>query len=683
MKRSSTRFRMAIDVGGTFTDLIQIEEKSRALHVEKVPTTPENPSTGVLTVIRKAGVGLDKISFFLHGTTLGVNAFLERKGVPTGLITTRGFRDVFEIARGDRPDMYDMLYKKPATLIPRYLRLEVDERVNYRGEIVRPLDKSSAISSIETFKRAGIQSIAICLLHSYANPNHELQLERLIKTHYPEASVSVSHAILKEYYEYERTVSTVVNAYIKPIVGHYVRELEQQLDRGRFGGKFLLMRSSGGAMLPREAEQTPVHTLLSGPSGGVMGGAQLSMVTGIEDLILTDAGGTSFDVSLILNGRPVLETKTVLGDYKLLLPVLDIRSIGAGGGSIAWLDQGKALQVGPQSAGANPGPICYKRGGTEPTVTDAAVALGYIDPRQFLGGEIPLDKDAAENGIRDKIAVPMGLSVQEAASGILTIAVARMAGVIRAMTIERGHDPRDFTLVSFGGAGPLFAASLGESIKARQILIPRQPANFSAWGMLTADLVHDLSRTRVLNLEDVDWKIVESLFEELEKEGHDALRRDGFPPQKQRLYKAIDARYLGQGHHITLRLKDGRLKESDRPKLEKEFHQLHERVYGHSMAEPVQLVQFRVRAVGEVPTVPMARLKKVRPGATPKPKATRKVCFHTTRRSGRWKVYDRESLLAGHSFRGPALVEEKASVTVVPPGQTVRIDDFGNILIQR
>lgn len=680
---NNSKYRLAVDVGGTFTDLILFEERTKRIQLQKVPTTPEDIGKGVVGVIRKAEADLAKIDFFLHGTTIGLNAFLQRRGTPTGLITTEGFRDVLEIARTDRPDMYDMLYQKPPLLVPRYLRLEVKERMNARGEVLCPLDESSAIRALETFKQEGVRSIAVCLLHSYANPQHEAELQALIAKRYPEATVSVSHTISKEYYEYERTVSTVVNAYIKPLLETYVAGLEKRFDSGGFRGKFLILRSSGGAMSPAEAKSTPVHTLFSGPSGGVMGATHLSKMTGLRNLITADAGGTSFDVSLILNGKSILQSHALLDDHKLLLPVLDIRSIGAGGGSIAWIDEGNALQVGPQSAGAQPGPICYGRGGSDPTVTDAAVALGYIDPSNFLGGDIALDQAAAEHGIATKIASPLKMGTTAAACGILTIANAKMAGVIRTMTIERGHDPRNFTLVGFGGAGPLFGASLGEFMNVRQVLIPRFPANFSAWGMLSADLVFDLARTQLENLEEVDWQVINDKFAELESEGRAALERDGCPPERQKLIRSIDARYWAQGHFINLLVKNGRLEESYRPELAKQFHRVHKKVYGHNMDEPVVLASFRVRAIGRVPKITSGRLSERKRRAKLPVKGTRKFPYFITRQVHKWTIYDREQLLAGDSFPGPALIEETTSVSVVPPEHAVRVDDFGNILIRR
>lgn len=678
------RFRLAVDVGGTFTDLILADESTRRIQIEKVPTTPQHVSRGVIRAIEKAGVGLDRIGLFLHGTTLALNAFLERKGIATGLITTKGFRDVLEIARTDRPEMYDILYQKPAILVRRYLRLEVDERMSAQGEVVRPLNKETALAAIRTLKREGVRSIAVCLLHAYANPEHEIALADLVRNEYPEASVSLSHAISREYYEYERTLSTVVNAYVKPIVKQYIGRLEEELSHKGFRGRFLVMRSSGGAMSPNEVKESPVHTLLSGPSGGVMGAVYLSKVGGMKNLICADAGGTSFDVSLVLNGKPILQSQTVLQDYKLLLPVLDIQSIGAGGGSIAWVDAGKGLQVGPESAGAEPGPICYGGGGTKPTVTDAAVVLGLIDPDNFLGGEMPLDRDASAQAILEQISRPLGLTLEQAAAGILTVITAKMAGLIRAITIERGHDPRSFSLLAFGGAGGLFAAKLGEMIKVRQVVVPRYPAHFSAWGMLTTDVVHDFSQTKLMGLDSVKWSDVINVFTNLEKQAVRALHRDGFKSEECTLFKSIEARYWAQGHLINLPVSDEELTEARRGDLVKKFHRFHQRAYGHRMDEPIVLANFRVRSLGQIRKLRSETLsrrgKSIRDLLAPTDQ--RRVWFYGLGRPVMCKVYDRQRLLAGDFLSGPALVEEGTSVTVIPPGYNAHLDNFGNLLIR-
>jgi N-methylhydantoinase A len=683
MSRREVRpYRLAVDVGGTFTDLILTIPGERDARLEKVPTTPEDVTRGVLAVIEKAGVDPSEINVFLHGTTLGLNAFLQRRGERTGLITTKGFRDVLEIARMDRPNMYDMLYEKPPMLVPRSLRLEISARMNARGEVLAPVDPAEVLAAVERFKREGVSAIAVCLLHAYANPAHEAEVESLTLDAFPEAIVSVSHSISQEYYEYERTVSTVVNASIKRLMENYVSSLENALGHGRFGGTFLILRSSGGAMVPSEVKRTPVHTLLSGPSGGVLGAARLGRATRLQNLITADAGGTSLDVSLLAGTEPPRRSHAVLSDYKLLLPVLDIQSIGAGGGSIAWLDEGGALQVGPHSAGAVPGPICYGNGGTEPTVTDAAVVLGYIDDKSFFGGQMPLERSAAEAGIDELIAKPLGLTTVDAACGILAIATTKMSGVIRAMTVERGHDPRLFTLVGFGGAGPMFAAAITADLNARQTLIPRFPGSFSAWGMLSTDLAYDFAKTELHPLDTLDPDGVTQIFERLEAECRDGFERDAVPPSAQKLVRSVDARYWAQGHFITLPVPDGALDAAFRDDFAERFHRAHERVYGHRLDEPVVLATFRVRGIGRVPKVPVPQIAARSTAETPTPRRTRELLDFSTRQRDVWSVYARDDLLAGDRFDGPAIVEEVSSVSVVPPAHDARVDGYGNLLIR-
>jgi N-methylhydantoinase A len=677
------RYRLAVDVGGTFTDLILTSDGDRDARLEKVPTTPDEVTRGVIGVIEKAGVEVSDIVFFLHGTTLGLNAFLQRRGETTGLITTSGFRDVLEIARMDRPNMYDMLYEKPPSLVPRSLRLEITGRMNAAGEILEPLDRDSVLDAVKTLKREDVTAVAVCLLHAYANPDHELAVEAVFAEAYPEATVSLSHVISQEYYEYERTVSTVVNASIKRLMAEYVSSLEDRLQDGNFGGTFLILRSSGGAMVPAEVRRTPVQTLLSGPSGGVMGAVRLGKATGFKNLITADAGGTSLDVSLITGGEPTRRSQAVLADYKLLLPVLDIQSIGAGGGSIAWIDDGGALQVGPASAGSTPGPICYGGGGTEPTVTDAAVVLGYIDERNFFGGQMLLDRAASERGIAERLGGPLGLTTVEVACGILAIATTKMSGVIRTMTVERGHDPRIFTLVGFGGAGPMFAAAIAAWLNARQTLIPRFPGSFSAWGMLSTDLAYDFAKTELHQLDQLAAAEANGLFERLEVECRAAFERDSVAPSAQKLLRSVDARYAAQGHFINLPVPKGTLDEAFHEDFEERFHRTHKRVFGHRLDEPVVLATFRVRGIGHVPKVPVPRIDARTTKQAPKAKSTRQLLDFTTRKRHQWSIYDRDELLAGDRLPGPAIIEEVSSVSIVPPDQQLVVDDFGNLLISR
>lgn len=674
--------RFAIDVGGTFTDLISWNAETGQTQISKSSTT-SNPSQGVLEVLRRGGLALTDAHLFVHGTTLGLNALLQKKGARTGLITTRGFRDVLEIARFDRPYMYDILYQKTPALVPRPLRMEVDERMDAQGKVLRLLRSDDVLRAIAVFKRQQVQAVAVCLLHSYANPAHEDEIGAILAREMPDTYITLSHHILREYYEYERTMSAVMNCYIQPVTEKYLDGLNTSLQDEGFSGRFLLLRSSGGAMSCAEAKEAPIFTLLSGPAGGVLGASHLAPLTGTANLITADGGGTSFDVSIIVDGQPRITTEANIEGYKLLLPILDIRSIGAGGGSIAWIDSGGALQVGPQSAGANPGPICYRRNGDQPTVTDAALCLGILNPNYFLGGDMPLDLPSARDGLKEKIAEALGMELAHAASGILTIAETKMAGAIREISIEKGYDPRDFTLLAFGGSGPLFACNLARKIGLPRVLIPVAPANFSAWGMLMSDLVHDFSRTFVVDLADATPEQMESVFAALEASGVRALGTDGVEVGRRQMLRSLDMRYVGQGGHtVTVPLESGRLTDQVRHNLEQTFHDLHKTTYGHRTDDPVQIVHFRLRALGNVSKPSINPIPSGGQDASNAVKEHREVYWHELGGSRLWPIYERLRLRAGNQFTGPAIVEESTSVTVVGPGDKLFVDPYGNLVIE-
>lgn len=674
--------RFAVDVGGTFTDLITWNVRSGQVRSNKTLTMPE-PSQGVLDVLRKEGLQLGDVHLFVHGTTLGINAVLERKGARTGLITTKGFRDVIEIARMDRPDMYNILYQKPPALVPRQLRMEVEERIDARGKILLPLDRTAVLQAIDRFRHHNVQAVAVCLLHSYANPSHEEAIGEIFAREAPELYVTLSHQILREYSEYERTMSAVMNSYIQPLVQEYLGHLQEKLQGEGFSQRFLLLRSSGGAMSYGEARRSPIFTLMSGPAGGVLGAARLSAVTGVKNLITADGGGTSFDVSLVVNGSPRVVSETIIEGYKLLLPIMDIRSIGAGGGSIATVDAGGALQVGPQSAGGNPGPICYGRGGDRPTVTDAALCLGLLNPEFFLGGEMRLHYEAASAAIDCKIAKPLGLDVRRASSGILAIVETKMAGAIREITIEKGFDPREFALLAFGGSGPFFACNLARKCEIGKVIIPVAPANFSAMGMLLSDLVHHYSRTLILDLKDVTASCIDSIFQELEGLGRSALEADGIEQQKREFHRSVDMRYFGQGgHSVTMPLAFGRFTEEQRQGLEAAFHRLHESTYGYRTDEPVQIVHFRLQALGRLEKPDFRPIQNGGENACHAIKHERQVYWRQLDRVVAFPVYDRTKLLGGNSLTGPAIVEEATATSVVAPGDKLTVGPYGDLIIE-
>ena len=682
MPHSQPAMRFAVDVGGTFTDLISWDLRSGEVRSNKTLTMIE-PSQGVLDVIRKEKLPLRDVNLFVHGTTLGINAVLEKKGASTGLITTKGFRDVIEIARMDRPDMYNILYQKPPALVPRHLRLEVDERMNARGGVLRPLERAGVADAIHWFRRHKVQAVAVCLLHSYANPAHEEEIGEIFARQAPEIYVTLSHRILREYSEYERTMSAVMNSYIQPKVQGYLDHLQENLQKEGFSRRFLLLRSSGGAMSFTEARESPIFTLMSGPAGGVLGASRLSAATGLANLITADGGGTSFDVSLIVKGQPRIVSETRIEGYKLLLPIMDIRSIGAGGGSMASIDAGGALQVGPESAGSNPGPICYGRGGKQPTVTDAALCMGLLDPKYFLGGEMQLNYESASAAINSKIAEPLGLDLRRASSGILAIVETKMAGAIREITVEKGFDPRDFALLAFGGSGPFFACNLARKCEIGKVVIPVAPANFSAMGMLLSDLVHHYSRTMILDLKDPTADQIDSIFRELESLGRGALDSDGIPAERREFHRSLDMRYCGQGgHSVTVALPTGTFTAEQQQGLEAWFHQMHASTYGHRTEEPVQIVHFRLQAVGRVEKPEFRPIRSGDENASHAIKQRRDVYWRELDRIVPFPVYDRAKLLAGNSLAGPAIVEEATATSVLGPADKLTVGAYGDLIIE-
>ncbi|UCD71681.1 MAG: hydantoinase/oxoprolinase family protein [Syntrophobacterales bacterium] len=673
---------LAIDIGGTFTDLVVFDEKTKKINLIKVPTIPEKPSIGVINGVDRAAIDLSKVSLFIHGTTLPVNAVLERRGAKTGIITTRGFRDIFEIRRTNLPekDMYNLLYEAPPILVPRYLRLEIAERINAQGEVIEKMVEHEVKEVVEKLVREGVQSIAVCLLHSYANPTHEIEIRDIIGKYHPELSVSLSHIMCREYREFERTSTAVINAYIQPIVEKYLEGLERDFQDRAFDGRFLVCRSGGGAMGIKVAREAPVNAVLSGPAGGLMGASHLSRRIDHMNLLTMDMGGTSFDTSLIANGEPETKSETELETLPILLPVYDIRTIGAGGGSIAWIDSGGLLKVGPQSAGADPGPVCYGKGGTEPTVTDSAVNLGYIDPDFFLGGDIRLNPEAAERSIRAKIATPLGMEVPEASQGIISIVGANMAGACREIMMEKGYDPRDFAVLAFGGAGPVFGTTIAEELGIPIVVIPPAPGNFSAFGMLMIDVTHDFSQTYVELLERITVEEIEEIFESLREKGARILSEEGIPENRRKYLRSIDMRYKGQEHTVNVQFPD-QIPRVNKQALEKDFERLHERRYGHRMPDPPQIVHLRVKAIGLMDKPELREIEQGKKGAPGRALKGKRQVFRdgdfTT-----YRIFNRENLLAGNRLSGPAIIEERTSTTVVHPSQSMEVDRYGNLIIE-
>lgn len=670
--------RLAVDIGGTFVDAIAFDINSGSISLEKSSTTPSDAVKGVLNALDKLNTNLSDVETFIHGTTLGLNAVLELKGASTGIITNAGFRDILEIGRGDVPvaHMYNSRYQKPPPLVKRRHRLGVPGRIDVEGKILVDLDE---VKLLEAARRLiedhGVAAIAICFLHSYQNDLHEQRAAALIRESFPGTSVSVSSDIAREYREYERTSTTVLDAYIRPIFEAYISELENALSQRDFSGNFLIMRSSGGAMTADVAKTSPIHTVLSGPAGGIIGATHVARSLKKDRLLSLDFGGTSLDACLIEGGRANTMYEAKLELNPVLIPIFDIRCIGAGGGSIAWLEE-NFLKVGPQSAGASPGPIAYGRGGTEPTTTDAALQLGYLDPEKFLGGEMDLDSEASRRGIQEKIATPLNQGVVQASAGIFDVMIARTVGAIRELTVEHGHDPLEFSLLAFGGAGPMFAPLLAREMEIPETIIPNSPAAFSAWGMLMCDLTTDFSRTQIGILEETDPATLDRGLDELAEQARSALRSQNVPNERQSYLRSLELRYLGQEHALEVPL-GGPVTPSE---IRVQFDELHQLRYGHTTSDLIQTVTLRVRGIGLMDQPEMPRLKNQIPPPD-KPVLREAYCF-ALGKTIPFTVLNRDQLGVDSRVDGPAIVNEGTSTTVFFSDQYLTVDEYGNLRIQ-
>ena len=671
--------RIAVDVGGTFTDVVVLDEQSGALHFDKVETTPSDPCAGVINGIVKTGSDLTGVDIFVHGTTLGLNALLTRSGAELAIITTKGFRDVYLLGRTDRDPLYDLKYRKPKSLVPRYRIFEVMERMNYKGEVLVEFDRKGAAALGEKLKQQGIRSVAVCLLHSYINPAHELALAEVLAEVYPQLSITLSHRLTREYREYERTSTAVIDAYIKPLTRTYLEKLDTELNNRGFTGSFLLTRSGGGAITVSAAKDEPAHLILSGPAGGVIGATAFGALINEPNLITIDMGGTSLDASLIVACEPGVETQQRFEGLPIAIPTLDIHTIGAGGGSIAWVDDGGHLQVGPQSAGAVPGPACYAKGGTDATFTDAALVMGYLDAGNFLGGEMALDEGLAHLAVSN-IANAVKLSVEETAAGIMRISDAKIAGAVRVISIERGHHPKDFALLAFGGGGAFVAASVARELGIPRVVIPPAPATFSALGMMMVDVTHDLSQTCVMDLDQLEVMSINGIFDSLIKRANVALDKDQIEPESRRLIPMAELRYQGQEHTVNLVFPAAKLGPGDQEKIERLFNAAHEKQYGHSMEDPIQIVTLRLRAIGLLgrPDLP----KYDSDNADIRSTGSRDIYRSESGVREPYAVYDRAVLKAGVQIRGPAIIEETTSTTIIHKGDSLVVGQYGELLIE-
>jgi N-methylhydantoinase A len=670
-----SRYRVAVDVGGTFTDFVIQDTHTGTARTNKVLSTTEDQARGVLSGLREEVEDFGDIASVVHGNTVGLNALLERRGTRVLFVTTERFRDVLRMGRGDRRDIFALHYRKPRPLVPLTDVETVHERMHVDGSVRVALDEDGLEPIAARIEREGITSVAVCLLHAYRNPAHELRIRELLLERLPDLWISLSHEIAPEWREYERSSTTALNAYIAPRVDRYLRSLTARLRDDGFGSELHIMQSSGGVTTADVARRRPVQALLSGPVGGTVGGVRLAQELDRPNLMCIDMGGTSFDASLVIDGAPSLSTEAMLEGLPLLLPFVDINTIGAGGGSVAWIEAG-GLRVGPHSAGSEPGPACYGLGGTEPTVTDANAVLGRIDPAYFLDGGMVLDVEAASRAI-DRVAQPLGMSTTDAAEGILAIINAKMADALRTMTVRQGIDPRSFSLVAFGGAGPMHAAALAEELGIPEVVVPWACGAFSAWGMLHTEMRRDLVRSHYRPPTAIDGPELERAFAELRAEGDALLERDGIPPPKRRFARHVDMRYTGQEYTITVSAPDD---VSEVQPLIAQFHRDYKVRYGHSTpGAPVDTVAVRLTGSG-VNDWPMAEGGTDGRPATGPADATRSVVFDGVAREA--AVVHRDRIDGDTELAGPAIVEEATATSVVPPGWTVSLGPASALLMR-
>lgn len=682
----NNRTRLAVDIGGTFTDLVALSETGEIVYT-KALTTYDNLARGVFDCIRKGDVDVADVAFFVHGSTIAINTVIQHKGARTGLITTEGFRDVYEIGRSNRPDAYNLAYRRPQPLIPRDLRHEVIERVDSAGGVRTALDEESVRKAVRALKAQDVTSIAVVLLHSYANPDHEIRIGEIVAEEFPGSFVSLSHEILREFREYERTSTTALNAYITPNVSKYVANLEEALSDANFGGHFMIMQSNGGTMSSAVAKEIPVAMMESGPVAGVIGAGKLGEILGLDKIISFDMGGTTAKASLVIDGETRVVTGYYIGGYEsghpMMLPVVDIVEVGTGGGSIAWLDAAGGLKVGPLSAGSDPGPVCYGNGGEDVTVTDANLLLGRLDPDNFLGGEMKLDLADSRRAMKTHIADPLGLTEQEAALGVLKIADAKMSLAVREVSVAKGYDPRDFALVASGGAGPLHAVAIARELSIPKVIIPELPGTFSAFGMLFADVRHDYVRTFIRPLADLDLDAANASLDDMGRTALETLAQENVPSTAITVTRSVDLRYRGQEYTLSVNLRGERLTAEALAKIRSDFDDLHYAKYQHAAPEEsVEMVNLRLSAFGALGTSDThvqtgLAGKGERSG---KPHGTRTVAFDQG--AMECAVYRRDDMIVDQIIDGPAIIEELVSTTVIHPGDRAFLHATGPIIIE-
>lgn len=680
-------WRIGVDSGGTFTDICLVDEASGNLCVWKVPSTPDDPSRAIAAGVVEGLTNVAKVAtsaatYFGHGTTVATNALIQHRGVKTGLITTEGFRDLLEIGRQRRPHLYDLQADKPQVLVSRDLRLEVPERLRHDGRVEIPLDEEAVRVAARRLKAAEVEAVAICFLYSFVDPTHEARARAIVVEEFPGVFVTCSHEVAPEFREFERLTTTVVNAYLGPVMSRYVARIGPRLDEAGLSGPRHITQSNGGVMSLATARDNAVRTVLSGPATGVVGAQKVGELSGFNNLISFDMGGTSTDVALIENGRCKLAGEMETHGYPLKTPMLDIHTVGAGGGSIAYIDAGGLLKVGPRSAGSVPGPVCYGLGNTEPTVTDANVVLQTLNPTHLLKGRMPIDQSKAKAAIAD-LASRLGLETMATAQGILSVVTSNMAKAIRVISVQRGHDPRDYTLVAFGGAGPLHSSRLARELDMPRVLVPRNPGILCALGLLLTDLKTNYAQTRQMTLNDSAVAAMSEVFAGLDERAARWFDTEGIAPESRRLQRTVDIRYQGQNYELPVAYPDAGAGADVIAALRSGFERAHQQMYGYiAPEEPMQAITFRMEAIGHVQP---AELKA-------HPKATVRLEDAVMSKRDVWlaeaggfvscPVYDRDKLGPGHRIAGPAIVEQMDATTVVLPGQSATVDAYLNILVE-
>lgn len=677
-------YMIGVDVGGTFTDLSVFDQSGESIFNHKLSSTPGDPSVAIVDGIREALELLharpEQVSYLAHGTTVATNALIEKKGSRIGLITTEGFKDMMEIGWQKRPNLYDLLRPKAVPIIPPGMRCEVPERILYDGSIMKELDEAAVRDTVAYLKRQGVEAIAVCTLFSFLNPAHEVRIKEIIREEFPEAYVSVSHELVHEFREYSRMSTTVLNAYLGPVMKQYVHNFEQSVKGVGITVNPYVTQSNGSIISIGETIECPIKTAVSGPSAGVIGAAYLGELCGIGNIVTFDMGGTSADISLIENGTPQLSSERLVEGYPARIPMIDIVTIGAGGGSIARIDDGGALKVGPESAGARPGPACYGRGGTLPTVTDANILLGKLNQKKILGGRMDVRLDLAEAALDSEICQKSGLSRGEAAAGIISVVNSNMLRAVRVVSVERGYDVRKFALMAFGGAGPLHACEVAEELGMAKVLIPPSPGTLCSLGLLMADTKFDLSRSHIMLAKEENLAAVNALFDEMKAEGSLLLDKEKIGADRRSFTRSVDARYERQNYELSIALPDAPLTPEILAQALADFHVAHERSFGYANESfNVQFVSYRLSAVGEVekPVLEPAPLQQE--ARLPAPLESRKVLFVGQGDTLETPVYHRDGFVPGLMASGPMIVEQMDTTTVIPPGWSVTVDGYSNL----